>query len=153
MPAPEGNNNRMLWKTPEERVAACKRVCDHLASGLSKDCFPDADWQTINVYMRKYPVEFDANLIEDATRRGRLFWEQVGIDGTLGAIDGFNANSWKFNMQNRHGWGERQQLEHTGKDGGAIKTEQTITATNFNDMTLEAKNALAFILQKLKDDA
>ena len=34
MAAPKGNNYNKKWKTKEERQAASKAVCEHLASGL-----------------------------------------------------------------------------------------------------------------------
>lgn len=108
--APEGNNNAMKWSTPEERRAACDRLCAHLRSGLSMKCFPDADDQTLKRYMRDFPIDFAPDKIRQAIRENHKFWEVLGINGALGKIKNFSAPTWKFNMQNRCGWKDNLQL-------------------------------------------
>lgn len=46
----------------------------------------------------------------------------------------FNAASWKFFMQNRFGWTEKQLLEHTGKDGGPIEHDHSIDEETLADI-------------------
>ena len=107
--APPGNTNAMKWSTPEERKAACERLCKHLRSGLSLQSFVEADEDTIKRYMKDFPLDFGTAEVKEAIRASRLFWEMVGVNGTLGKIKNFNASSWKFNMANRHGWKENVQ--------------------------------------------
>ena len=48
-------------------------------------------------------------MIAKAKRKGKLFWEQVGIDGMMGKIKGFNAKVWNINIKNRYGWQENPE--------------------------------------------
>ena len=115
MAAPEGNNYAMKFETPEARKELCRRFCEHVEGGLSKECFPDCDPQTFNRYVKDFPEDFDTALIEQAFRKGQCFWEQTGKEGTLGQIKGFNALSWKFNLQNRFDWRDKRDDKITQK--------------------------------------
>lgn len=118
--APDGNSNAEKYKTPEERKALCAAWCTHLEQGFSKESFPMCDPQTIREYAKKYPVDFDTDKMEQAERKGRLFWETVGRNGTFGKpivfngkeYNKFNAVSWQFNMMNRYPdkWKNRQDV-------------------------------------------
>ena len=89
MAAPKGNNYNKKWKTKEERQAAFKAVCEHLASGLSKACLPMCDWDTVEAYMDNHPDDFPADKLREAMRRQMLVWEKIGLEGTMGGIKGF----------------------------------------------------------------
>lgn len=58
----------------------------------------------------------------DAIKRGeaagQVMWETMGLDGAQGKIEGFNAAAWIFNMKNRHGWRDKQEV--TGGGGVAL---------------------------------
>lgn len=99
----------MKFKTPEERQALCQAYIEHVESGLSDECFPECDPQTLRRYIADFPVDFDTDAMEVACRRRQLFWEKAGRDGTMGKITGFNASSWRFNMGNRFGWHEKRE--------------------------------------------
>lgn len=139
MPAPEGNNFRMKWKTAAERQAACDEFCAHIASGLSQECFPGADWDTVQRYIKDFPEDFPSEKIEEAKRKQRQFWEIVGREGATGKTQGFNATAWIFNMKNRFraDWNDRSQVELTGKDGGPVQT-QDVPASQRLAQRLEA---------------
>src|SRR3954471_3004390 len=109
MPAPEGNNFASKFPTPETRKKLCVDYITHVESGLSDECFPECDPQTLRKYMADYPDDFDTDLIERSRRKRQLFWETAGRDGTMGLIKGFNSKSWSFNMQNRFGWREKRE--------------------------------------------
>lgn len=115
MAAPKGNNYKMKWKTPEERKAACESFCDHVRSGFSQESWPDADFDTVKRYMRDFPEDFVPDMINKAKREAYMFYEKMGIEGTLGQIKGFNAKSWEFNMKNRHNWKDKQETELSGE--------------------------------------
>lgn len=110
MPAPKGNDYNLKWKTPVERQEAFAAVCEHLAQGYSKECFPLADWDTIESYCEKFPEDFPTEKLKEAMRAHRLLWEGIGIDGARGKINNFSASSWIFNMKNRFraDWADRQ---------------------------------------------
>ena len=103
------------WPTPEERQAACARFCEHIEQGYSIDSWPDADADTVKIYIEKFPEDFDSELIETAKRECLKFWEGIGIRGTNGEISFFNAGSWIFNMKNRAGWTDKVDHDHGGK--------------------------------------
>lgn len=132
MAAPEGNDFKVKFKTPEERQALCQAWCEHLSEGLSKESFAACDPQTFRKYVDKYPEDFDTDKIAEAERMGRSFWEQTGIDGLWNettyndqgkpqASRSLNAAVWCFNMKNRYGWRDKHDVvsdnkhEHTGK--------------------------------------
>ena len=53
--------------------------------------------------------------VEEAQTLCQVWWE---ANGRKLAIDGGgNATIWKFNMQNRFGWSDKQQTDHTSSDG------------------------------------
>ena len=79
----EGNNNAMKFKTPEKRKALCKKWCEHLAAGLTRDSFPDCDPQTFRKYCRLFPEDFNADgALDLAVNRAG------GVDILLGGGDG-----------------------------------------------------------------
>lgn len=105
--APEGNHNAEKWGTPELRKQLLNAYCEHVKSGLSQSCFVECDMKTFKNYRAKYPIEFPSDVIEAAEREGAKLWEKIGVNGTVGKLAGFNAMSWKFNMQNRYKWKDR----------------------------------------------
>ncbi|WP_156510699.1 hypothetical protein [Labrenzia sp. OB1] len=118
MAAPKGNDYAKKWKTSRARKEACKRFCDHIAAGYSLESFADADKKTIRYYAEQYPDDFPADKLQEAARKGLFEWEKLGKEGTEGLIDGFNASSWKFNMQNRAGWRDKTDVESRNILGG-----------------------------------
>jgi len=115
MSAPKDNNYAMKWKTKKERVSACNAVRKHLESGLSQDCFIDADWDTVERYIKDFPEDFPTEKIAASKRKGRKFWEILGIKGATGVQANFNAASWIFTMKNKYGWRDKVDIDHGGK--------------------------------------
>src|SRR5258708_1723745 len=119
--APAENNNALKFKTPEERQKLCLDYIAHVESGLSDECFPECDMQTLRSYLDRFQSDFDTDKISVAKRKRQLFWERLGRDGAMGTVDGFNAKSWTFNMQNRFGWREkREDNVKISKDSAAL---------------------------------
>jgi hypothetical protein len=116
--APEGNENALRFKTPEERRQICEDYCTHIRQGFSDESFNQCRPATLGVYRKKYPIEFDAEKIEQARAERYRYWEALGIAGAMGKIPGFNAAAWIFNMKNRFGW--RDKTEFTTGDGGQV---------------------------------
>jgi hypothetical protein len=120
MPAPKGNNYKMKWKTKKERKAAFEVVCIHLKKGLSKECFPLADWDTVERYIKDFPEDFPTEKINEAMRMGQMEWELIGMNGAKGEIQGFNAASWIFNMKNRYKDNFRDKIDYDVEFSGDI---------------------------------
>lgn len=111
-----GNDFNVKFKTPEERQKLGEDWCEHLRNGYSKESFPPCDPQTFKRYLKEFPEDFDTDMIEKAERKSRMYWEGIGHDGTIGQIERFNASSWKFNMVNRFGWHEKNDVTTNGKE-------------------------------------
>jgi len=69
-----------------------------------------------------------------------VWWERQGRRMTTGG-DG-NSLVWKFNMQNRFGWRDKQEVDNTSSDG-SMTPKPAVTVTP--DMAAE-------ILKKLNDE-
>lgn len=111
-PAPKGNQRATKFDTPEKRQKLCEKWCAHMRMGCTKESFEECDPQTFRRYVKDFPSDFDIDAINAAERGGRLKWEKWGIGGTLGQIKNFNSSCYKFNVSNRYGWVEKQQLSN-----------------------------------------
>lgn len=113
--APLNNNNAEVLDTPTKRQAAFELYCIHIGAGYAANSFyePVCD-DTIDAMLIKYRDEFDLRKLKQAKNKGRLVWERIGLQGTIGKIKGFNAHSWGMNMKNRLGWKDRAEI---GLDG------------------------------------
>jgi hypothetical protein len=111
--APKGNNNAEKFKTPEERAELLAAVCKHLEEGLSKECFAECDWDTVERYMKEFPIEFPAKTIKAAHMRGMQFWEKVGKKQALTGEG--SAAAWIFNMKNRYNWRDKSDVTTDGQ--------------------------------------
>lgn len=109
------------------RKEMCDRVIELGAEGMGV-CEIAADLgihhSTFGAWQEQHP-EFSA-AVKEALRRSQAWWEGQGRVATFGGVEGFNATSYIFQMKNRFrdDWADRKQTELTGKDGGAIKTEE-----------------------------
>lgn len=97
----------------------CDMLIEHMAKGLSFECFA-ADLrvckQTLYTWTEKHPEFLDAK------RHGEIrcmrWWESLGCSLASGNRQG-NAAVFIFNMKNRFGWRDKQEI--TGSDGDAVK--------------------------------
>lgn len=92
---------------------ACKVALEYLGKGHSKEALAGAlevHRDTLYEWCKKYP-EFS-----DTIKRGEamslLHWEEVGLDGMMGKIKGFNASIWIFTMKSRFGWSDNPQPKY-----------------------------------------
>jgi len=109
----KGNTNALKFKTPEDRAIMFHEYLNHIKTGYSKESFPMCDPQTFKKYLEDFPTEFDTDLLTEAEREGRKFWERMGISMSLGLAKG-NPLSWIFNMKNRYHW--KDKLDVTTDD-------------------------------------
>lgn len=91
------------FQTAAQRKKLLEEYIEHCKQGLSDECFPPCHIEVFDILAAQYPDIFDIDAIERARRERQLFWEKLGITGTLGKIRGFNAASWKSGMQERFG--------------------------------------------------
>jgi len=91
--------------------AFCDRVIELSREGASKaEIALDLDiaYSTFDVWQNEIPEFSDA--VKRAERISQGWWERQGRLATFGAVEGFNATSYIFNMKNRfkQDWQEKQ---------------------------------------------
>lgn len=84
-------------------------------AGMAEAC--DVDRETLNNWMAAHP-EF-SSAVKRGLQRAQVWWERQGKVATFGAVPGFNATSYIFNMKNRFpsDWREKQDVDLTSSDG------------------------------------
>lgn len=117
--APKGSKNHEKFKTPAERQKAYVAYCSHIGKGYTKKSFYDpSTHRTIEKMLADYPAEFDIEKMDIAESKSAFFWENMGLDGARGKLPNFNSGTWIFNMKNRLGWKDSQEIGF--KDGTAV---------------------------------
>ena len=104
-----------LEKCAVERRKLFGDFCAHVRRGYSIDCFGPLSIGSIREYMKKYPLEFIQEELENAEREGKEMWESLGVKQSNGSCLG-NSRSWFYNMAHRYKWSDRVdiQAEHKG---------------------------------------
>jgi len=74
----------------------------------------DVDRETINNWRAEHP-EF-SRAVRRGLEKAQAWWEEQGRIATFGAIEGFNATSYIFQMKNRFRdeWNDTIKSEHSG---------------------------------------
>lgn len=85
-------------------------LCAHVSRGMSMESFSQVTTNTLKSYFKRYPDEFDGEEYEMSLQLGRDFWEGLGRRQASGDCLG-NSRTWYYNMSNRYGWSDRQQVE------------------------------------------
>lgn len=77
--------------------------------------------ETFNAWRKSRPDFSDA--VKEAVSLSQAWWEKQGRMATFGAIDGFNATSYIFQMKNRFrdDWRDKHDVEHSGPDGAPLQ--------------------------------
>lgn len=92
------------------RPSYCAALVEHMAQGYSFESFAgivETTFQTLYNWEKIHPEFLEAK--QKGWSKNRIFWEQAGIEGM--ATKGFNVAAWIFNMKNRHGWVDRQEID------------------------------------------
>jgi hypothetical protein len=65
-------------------------------------------YTSFETYQQQHPEFLEA--VKDALRKSQSWWEKQGRLATFGAVDGYNATSYIFQMKNRfkQDWADRQ---------------------------------------------
>ena len=115
----------------------CQLLIDHMAKGLSFESFAGVVGtckETIYRWLHENKEFVDAR--RHAIAKNRIFWEQKGIDGMQGDISGFNATSWVFNMKNRFGWNDRQDINIEATTNIKLNSNKDVI-----DLIIQARDA------------
>lgn len=97
----------------------CQKLIDHMAKGLSFECFAadiKCTKKTLYNWTEKYPEFLHAK--KEGEVRCQRWWESLGNSLASGSRQG-NAAVYIFNMKNRFGWRDKQEI--TGDNGDAVK--------------------------------
>ena len=110
--------------------------------------------QTIYRWAEEYPEFYYA--MEMARLLSQEWWEAQGQAGTFGAIDGYNASSYTFQMKNRfpRDWKDSKQTEIMGEGGGPVQVEEQKTL-NVRALEPEQRETLKQLLleaRAMEDD-
>lgn len=90
----------------------CDALIEHMSQGLSYQSFAGVIGVSIEClyeWERTYTEFSDAK--KEGIQKCMLVWEKIGINGALGKIKNFNSASYIFNMKNRFGWRDKQDIE------------------------------------------
>ena len=90
----------------------------------------DIGKKTFQTWVKKYPEFADA--VEEGKWFSEGWWAKMGRLGAIGSIK-INPKVWDVNMHNRFGWKNHRTFEHTGPNGGPIRTETNINFHNLSD--------------------
>lgn len=122
---------RKVGRPSKYNPKMCETVVECGRQGMSKCEMAlelDIAYSNFDRWQNEIP-EFQEAL-KDAVRHSQAWWERNGRLATFGAVDGFNATSYIFNMKNRFraDWNDTVKNELSGPDGGAIvqKIERVI---------------------------
>lgn len=85
----------------------------HLKQGLSIDCFGPLSDTSIRECVKLYPDTWSEDALIETLREAKSGWETIGRRQADGSCMG-NSRSWYYNMSNRYGWSDRQQVETKG---------------------------------------
>ena len=97
----------------------CEEATKFMSQGFSKAeaaAHLGITRETLNQW-EKGKAEF-SDAIKEGENQSALWWAKMGMAGMTGKVPGFNAAIWIFNMKNRHGWKDKQEI--TGEDGGSL---------------------------------
>lgn len=102
----------------------CQQLISHMSAGYSYETFAakiGVRRSTLYLWEKSHPEWVDAK--EEAFDKCQMFWETIGMYGTLGIerenpetkekITGKDVNPtmWIFNMKNRFNWKDKKEVE------------------------------------------
>ena len=105
------------------RPEYCEMLIEHMSQGLSFESFAgvvSVCKQTIYNWLENNKEFLDAK--RSGTQKCLLMWEKLGIRQAATGKGSFG--SFRFNMMNRFGWSDKNEVEHTG-EGSAVKVTFT----------------------------
>lgn len=113
-----------LKDSMDERKKLFKKLCGHIESGYSLDCFPELSDSSITFMMKEYPGEFVEEELICSIRRAKMMWEDIGHRQASGNCLG-NSRSWFYNMINRYGWHEKSEVKQD------VKGQVSVSIVNY----------------------
>ena len=123
------------WRKGETRYhpSVCEKVINLMKKGYSQDVISAHLGITINVFHKWMNKGEFRMAVEEGKKYSQLWWETQGIRAVQGEIKGFNSAVWIFNMKNRFGWRDKQEI--TGDEDKPI----SVRVVKFSNMQPEEK--------------
>lgn len=121
------------WRKGETRYhpSICEKVINLMKKGYSEAVIAAHLGVTVITYNKwKDKGEFRM-AIEEGKVHSQLWWETQGIKAVQGQIKGFNSAVWIFNMKNRFGWRDKQEI--TGDEDKPL----SVRVVKFSEMQEE----------------
>jgi hypothetical protein len=100
------NSNAVRLRDPENRQAAYRLFCDHIASGNPRHSFSvrtesfSIAWSTMERLMRENPDEFDPTMMEEAMAKRYAYWLEEGKKLMTGKYKHGSPVVWQTCMRN-----------------------------------------------------
>ncbi len=116
---------RLAGRPSKYDPAFCEIVIECMSKGFSKEAVAGHLFvcrDTIYEWEKKHPEFFDT--IKLGVELSRLFWEGKGVDTLLYTQKSgkrIEATTWIFNMKNRFGWKDKQEVEIGNKGDETFK--------------------------------
>ena len=106
-----------IGRPTKYRSAMCDAVVEMGKAGKTLTqmaCALDITMETMNQWRKSKPDYSDA--IKRALQHSLAHWEEMGQQGCMGAIDGFNATSYVWQTKNRfpEAYRDKHEVEHSG---------------------------------------
>lgn len=95
------------------QVTVFEELTKHIRAGYSIDCFGPISSNCIEECVKAYPEVWSQARLVEAMRHAKCGWESIGRRQADGSCLG-NSRSWYYNMSNRYGWSDRQEVKTTG---------------------------------------
>lgn len=136
----------------------CDALIKHMSLGYSYESFTaltHTDVATLYKWETQHPEFGDAKI--EAVSQNRLFWEKLGIVGTAGKIPAFNNGCWVFNMKNRFGWHDRQEIRANINSNQPGTQANILIQNNYDEVSLnlhlttEERERMLEIMQQAKE--
>lgn len=90
----------------------CKELIDFMSEGYSLEAFCGHIGivkDTLYNWFKQHKDFSDAK--KKALAKSLLWWEKQGIKAVSGENKDVNSTVWIFNMKNRHGWKDKQEVD------------------------------------------
>lgn len=127
--------------------AYCEMLDQHLGRGMSLESFVGVvceDLDDIKGWIKTYPAFARAYRIGEA--KARLFFEDLGIRGMMGEYRGFNANTFRFMVEERFKMGKPESDNEKGGNAPRITLILPDNGRNGNQpRRLESKTLNAMV--------
>ncbi len=103
-----------------ERRRVFNMLLTHLGRGYSLESFSELSPNTVRRYLTLFKEEFVQEELDEAMRKGRELWEDIGHKQANGQCLG-NSRTWFYNMSNRFGWRDKIDVEAEHKGNIAVQ--------------------------------